>query len=205
MSEIKLNRVVFLGMDLAGKTEASAFAGSSLGQPVYGNLLGDDHSFYTEAVSRMRSEALTDSEQVDLFEQIYTHDLECLEQNPRLQGEPAIQDNMGILRVLSYSHHLGRNICGLLDIFRSYPSSDSAFYLTCSREERFRRLESRAGQKKEDIYEKLLRKDPESFFAIDAYALNLYRDSFGCEVIDTTGLSELEVFECVSEIMDAND
>lgn len=205
MSEIKLNRITFLGMDLAGKSEASAFTGSTLCRPVYGNLLGVDSSFYKKAVSRMRNEILADTEQVDLFEQIYTHDLECLRQNPGIQGEPAVQDNIGILRVLSYSHHLGRNVCGLFDIFRSYPSPESAFYLTCSREERFRRLELRASQKREDIYEKLLRKDPELFFAIDSYALNLYRDSFGCEVIDTTGLSEPEVFECVSELRGAND
>ena len=205
MSEIKLNRITFLGMDLAGKSEMSTFAGSSLCRPVYSNLLGGDHSFYKKAVSRMRSENLTDSEQVDLFMQIYTHDLECLRQNPNMQAEPAIQDNMGILRVLSYSHHLGRNICGLLDIIRSYPSPESAFYLTCSREERFQRLELRAGQKNEDIYEKLLRKDPKSFFAIDEYALNLYADIFGCEVIDTTGSSEPEVFEYVSKIRNVHD
>lgn len=205
MSEINLDRITFLGMDLAGKSRVSTFIGSSLCRPVYGNLLSGDLSFYAKAVSRMRNETLADSEQVDLFEQIYTHDLECLRQNPRIQGEPAIQDNIGILRVLSYSHHLGRNICGLLDIFKSYPSPESAFYLTCSREERFRRLELRAGQKNEDIYEKLLREDPESFFAIDEYALSLYRDSFGCEVIDTTGSSEPEVFEYVSNIRDAND
>jgi cytidylate kinase len=104
------------------------------------------------------------------------------------------------LRVISYSRQFGGNVGGLLDIFRSYPSPKLAIYLTCTREERFRRLELRAGQKKEDIYEKLLRKDPESFFAIDKHALDLYRDSFGCEVIDTTGLSDPEVFEQVSEI-----
>lgn len=205
MSELRLNRIIFLGMDLSGKSQTSAFIGSSLCRPVYGNLLGDDHSFYMNAVSRMRTETMADSEQVGLFEQIYTHDLECLRQNPRIQDEPAVQDNIGILRVLSYSHHLGRKICGLLDIFRSYPSPESAFYLTCSREERFRRLELRADQKKEDIYEKLLRKDPELFFAIDEHALNLYRDSFGCEVIDTTGSSETEVLEYVSNIRDTND
>lgn len=205
MSEIKLNRIAFLGMDLAGKSQTSTRIGSSLLRPVYGNLLGDDHSFYRKAVARMRNENLTDSEQVDLFQQIYTQDLECLRCNPRIQNGPAIQDNIGILRVISYSHHLGRNVCGLLDIFRSYPSPESAFYLTCSREERFRRLELRAAQKGEDIYEKLLRKDPESFFAIDDYALKLYRDSFGCEVIDTTDSSEHEIFEYVSKIWSSND
>jgi hypothetical protein len=96
MSEMNLNRTFFLGMDLAGKSEAATFMGSSLCRPVYGNLLGDDHSFYKKAVYRMRNEVLSGSEIVTLFEQIYTHDLECTRQNSSIQGESAIQDNTSI-------------------------------------------------------------------------------------------------------------
>ena len=189
MSEKKLDRILFLGMDLSGKSETAAYAGRVLGRTTYGNLLGADRTFYRSAVARMGSEVLTGEEQVRVFEEIYLNDLDNFQHQAAEHSLPAVQDNIGIVRVIAYNRHLGRNVCRLTEILESYPRPDLAIYLTCSKEERLRRLESRADQKKEDIYERLLRDDPKSFYDLDDYGLELSDETFGCEVIDTTDLS----------------
>lgn len=81
--------------------------------------------------------------------------------------------------------------------FKTYPQPEHCFYLTCSGEERIRRLEERAENKTEDVYEKLLREDPKAFFKLDSIAFSLYANYFDCNFVNNTNMTEEETLQYV--------
>ena len=59
-----MNRILFLGMDLSGKTNTSVNTGNALDKNIRSNLLTSNRKVYNEIVSKMKVEKLTDKEKL---------------------------------------------------------------------------------------------------------------------------------------------
>ncbi len=112
--------------------------------------------------------------------------------------ENTIQESAGIIRSIGYAHvnrdtGIENVLMRALDVF---PNFDCSFYLTADLGSRLSRLASRAIQSSND---KLIIKDPDTFFAIDDVAKNIAIDRFGAKIIDTTALSQEDVLEIICQ------
>jgi len=194
-----MNRILFLGMDLSGKSHTSLNVANFLGRDIRSNLLTSDRIIYNEIVNNMRTKTLTDREKLYLFYKIYRHDLEAFKSSKENQSIPLIQDNFGIVRNIAYFYYKGYDVDCLIQILKAYPQSENCFYLRCSKEERIRRLEERVKSKTEGIYEKLLRENPDAFYELDRIAYDLYANYFDCCIYDNTNVTEEESLEHILE------
>ena len=192
-----MDRIVFLGMDLSGKSRAAQNTASTLGKIVRSNLLTADKTIYIEAVNKMKTGNLTDQEKLYLFSTIYQHDLDVFKDSEEEQTISLVQDNFGIVRNISYFDYNGYDVNALITILKSYSKPTHSFYLTCSKKERLKRLEGRSKDKPEDVYERLLREHPKAFFEMDKIAKELYSHYFDCDLIDNTNINEEETTEYV--------
>lgn len=190
-----MNRIVFLGMDLSGKSHNSKRVSDALKVSSRSNLLTSNHKFYKEAVNKMRTENLSDADALNLFEIIYQDDLSYYINSTEEQRTFLIQDNFGIVRNIANFYYKGHNVNQLIEILKSYNQPLFSFYLTCSEEERIKRLNDRS--KLEDIYEKLLRENPKAFYELDTIAYEIYCKYFDCEIINTTNMAEEETLKYV--------
>lgn len=190
-----MNRILFLGMDLSGKSQNSKRVAETLGINSRSNLLTLNRELYKKAVNKMRTENLTDEEALCLFETIYQDDLNYFNILTEEQNTLLVQDNFGIIRNIANFYYKGHNVDKLIEILKCYEQPKHSFYLTCSKEERIKRLNER--DKPEDMYEKLLRKDPEAFYELDCIAHEIYSKYFDCEIIDNTHKTEEETLEYV--------
>lgn len=190
-----MNRIVFLGMDLSGKSHNSKRVSDALKVSSRSNLLTSNHKFYKEAVNKMRTENLSDADALNLFEIIYQDDLSYYINSTEEQRTFLIQDNFGIVRNIANFYYKGHNVNQLIEILKSYNQPLFSFYLTCSEEERTKRLNDRS--KLEDIYEKLLRENPKAFYELDTIAYEIYCKYFDCEIINTTNMTEEETLKYV--------
>lgn len=192
-----MNRILFLGMDLSGKSHASFNTANILGRDIRPNLLTIDRTIYNKAVNKMRTENLTDKEKLYLFGTIYQNDLDNFKHSTKEQDILLVQDNLGIVRNISYFYYMGYEVEDLIRILKSYPQPEHCFYLTCSNEERIRRLEERTKNKTEDVYEKLLRENPKIFFELDSISYNFYTNYFDCDFVNNTNMTEEETLQYV--------
>ncbi len=192
-----MNSILFLGMDLSGKSQNSTALSKSLNIPLKSNLLSIKKSLYHEYVNKMKNMTLSDKEKLELFYEIYKNDLEQFNISEKFESHLYCQDNLGIIRNIAYFYYLGYDANHLIEIFKQYPHAKQVFYLTFSPEERMKRLNQRNKDKKDDIYEKLLRENPNMFFELDKLSLELYKNFFDCHILDNTDMTQPETLSCV--------
>lgn len=191
-----MNRIIFIGMDLSGKSINSSNVAKALGLDVRKNLLTRDKTKYNQAVNKMKSENSSDEEALSLFNDIYQDDLNNFQNSLEEQNTFLVQDNLGIIRNIANFYYKGYDVKKLINILKSYEQPAHCFYLTCSGEERIKRLEER-NNKQEDIYEKLLRENPKAFFALNDIAYDICSQYFDCEQIDNTNITVEETAQYV--------
>lgn len=113
-----------------------------------------------------------------------------------------IQDSLLALRSLNYYIAVQPN-CDLEQLYRTallrHPQPDKSFYLTASIEARKKRLAKRIQTNPTKItnMDMLIMKNPDLFRRIDNSLQNITVEAFNSTVIDTSEMSEKEVFDLI--------
>lgn len=200
-----MNGTVFIGMDLSGKSKISSIISKKLNVELRKNLLFKDRTKYNELINYIRINNITDKDKIDVFGTIYQDDLDNYLKFDVLKNNNFVQDNYGIIRNIAYFQYMGYKVDKLVEILKKYPQSETCFYFTCTYEERIKRLLMRSIIKKEDIYEKLLRQNPEAFLEIDALSYKIYNQFFDSNLLDNTIQTEEETVQYVLKKVLKND
>jgi len=95
-----MNRIVFLGMDLSGKSRLAKNIANKFNVELRNNLLTKDKDLYKTYVYRMKSEGFDDQEVLAMFGHIYEADLEKYDSSLDEKDKLIIQDNFGIVRCI---------------------------------------------------------------------------------------------------------
>lgn len=189
------------GMDLSGKTTTAGLyaANSPLEWRVRHNSIGDNNPIY-ELADRLRVEDAYDPEVVgNVYVAALMADVRTFERPP---GVNVIQDSTIVLRSLAYHTVKKTPRLGAMleDIAAEHPRFDASFYLAASMEARRDRLAQRQAERPWEVAEDdlMILKDPKRFEDMEAMLRYWSTTIFNSEVIDTTEMTQREVYSAIA-------
>lgn len=174
------------GMDLAGKTSTTDrfIARSDRDWRVQRNSLSGHNPLRDVADAMLDSQEYGRETMGTVYAAALMADLDLY----RPPTADTIQESTILLRSIAFEAIKGSP--RMLEMFKSqiprHPRFDASFMLTASHEVRLGRLAQRPNASNHD---KLVVRDPESFFAMEAIVGQMAVEHFGARIIDTTNLS----------------
>lgn len=193
------------GMDLAGKSSVCRrfSADPESGFCIRRNALSDDNPVYALADRLRREDAYSAAALGHLFVAALAVDLERFQWPAR----PTVQDSTILLRSLAYHTAVGTaGLPGRLEeLLAPHPRFDLSIVLTANQAARRRRLEARLERQPAEVApdDLLVIRRPELFFRMEQQLVELARTHFNARVIDTSDLTEKEVFARLLRLSEA--
>lgn len=191
-----LDNVIHIeGMDLAGKSTATAALGKKFDASVRHNSLVPANEIYDLADRLRRAGDVGLATLGHLYVASLARDLELL----RPVSEAVVQDSTILLRSAAFYRVLGdlRLVRDLTSMVETHPLFGVGIVLTASIEARVERLKMRARLSHEEVAADGLAvlRSPHKFLAMESALIDYATTRFDAHVIDTSNLSPTEVVD----------
>ena len=201
-----LDNVIHIeGMDLAGKTTATAALGEKYGASVRHNSLVPANEIYELADRLRRAGDVGPAALGHLYVASLARDLELL----RPVSEPVIQDSTILLRSAAFYRVRGDRslVRALTSMIDTHPLFGVSVVLTASIEARVERLKMRSRFSPEEIAadDLAVLRSPDKFLAMETALVEFATTWFEAHVIDTSSLGPAEVVEQIMRYVPERD
>lgn len=181
------------GMDLAGKSTATAALGKRFDASVRHNSLVPANKIYDLADRLRRAGDVGPAPLGHLYVASLAQDLELL----RPVSEAVVQDSTILLRSAAFYRVLGnlRLVRDLTAMVKAHPRFRVSIVLTASIEARVERLKMRARLRPEEVApdDLAVLRSPHNFLAMESALIEYATTWFDAHVIDTSNLNPTEV------------